>query len=77
MKNYSVKNFDGVKEQDEKKQKVGQSTSSAHLRGKQSVKQNKDKSHGEEAPKENFVHVRAGRGQATNSHSLAERVPPS
>ncbi|XP_057949473.1 transcription factor bHLH74-like isoform X2 [Malania oleifera] len=27
-----------------------------------------------EAPKEDFIHVRAKRGQATNSHSIAERV---
>ncbi|PKA52990.1 Transcription factor bHLH49 [Apostasia shenzhenica] len=27
-----------------------------------------------EAPKEDYIHVRARRGQATNSHSLAERV---
>lgn len=27
-----------------------------------------------EAPKEDYIHVRAKRGQATNSHSLAERV---
>lgn len=26
-------------------------------------------------PKENYIHVRARRGRATNSHSLAERVP--
>ncbi|KAI3896690.1 hypothetical protein MKW92_009087 [Papaver armeniacum] len=34
----------------------------------------KDNSQNEEAPKEDYVHVRARRGQATNSHSLAERV---
>ena len=28
----------------------------------------------DEAPKEDYIHVRARRGQATNSHSLAERV---
>nr|KYP70374.1 Transcription factor bHLH74 [Cajanus cajan] len=27
-----------------------------------------------EVPKENFIHVRARRGQATNTHSLAERI---
>ncbi|CAH8340152.1 unnamed protein product [Eruca vesicaria subsp. sativa] len=38
--------------------------------------QNKDKesSQSEEAPKQNYIHMRARRGQATNSHSLAERV---
>ncbi|CAA6670677.1 unnamed protein product [Spirodela intermedia] len=29
---------------------------------------------GGEAPKEDYIHVRARRGQATNSHSLAERL---
>lgn len=27
-----------------------------------------------DAPKQDFIHVRARRGQATDSHSLAERV---
>ena len=36
--------------------------------------QNKESSQSEEAPKENYIHMRARRGQATNSHSLAERV---
>lgn len=35
---------------------------------------NKESSQSEEAPKENYIHMRARRGQATNSHSLAERV---
>ncbi|XP_023524227.1 transcription factor bHLH74-like isoform X2 [Cucurbita pepo subsp. pepo] len=40
-----------------------------------SGKQAKEKSSNSgEAPKENYIHVRARRGQATNSHSLAERV---
>ncbi|CAN6450159.1 unnamed protein product [Victoria cruziana] len=42
--------------------------------GKLAVKQSKDHSQNGDAPKEDFVHVRARRGQATNSHSLAERV---
>ena len=58
-----------MKEQDGKKQKFEQN-SSADLRGKQA----KEDSQSGEAPKENFIHVRARRGQATNSHSLAERV---
>ncbi|CAH9053583.1 unnamed protein product [Cuscuta europaea] len=40
--------------------------------GKQVIKDNNSSSG--EPPKENYVHVRAKRGQATNSHSLAERV---
>ncbi|GER37480.1 basic helix-loop-helix (bHLH) DNA-bindingsuperfamily protein [Striga asiatica] len=38
---------------------------------KQKLEQN---STGAEPPKENYIHKRAKRGQATNSHSLAERV---
>lgn len=46
-----------------------------NFRGKATGKQTKDKSNNSgEAPKENYIHVRARRGQATNSHSLAERV---
>ncbi|XP_028806918.1 transcription factor bHLH74 isoform X2 [Neltuma alba] len=74
MMDSSGKSSDGAKEQDEKKQKVEQNNTSADLRGKQSSKQAKDNSQSGEAPKENFIHVRARRGQATNSHSLAERV---
>lgn len=32
--------------------------------------------HHEEVPKTDYIHVRARRGQATDSHSLAERVLP-
>ncbi|KAF0904132.1 hypothetical protein E2562_032405 [Oryza meyeriana var. granulata] len=39
--------------------------------GKSSRKQAKDNAG---SPKEEYIHVRARRGQATNSHSLAERV---
>ncbi|KAK2452667.1 transcription factor bHLH49 [Trifolium repens] len=53
---------DGSKET-EKKPKV-----------EQSGKQTKDNSPSGDASKDNFIHVRARRGQATNSHSLAERV---
>ncbi|EYU36399.1 hypothetical protein ABFS82_14G264400 [Erythranthe guttata] len=41
---------------------------------KQGVKQAKDGSNGAEPSKEDYILVRAKRGQATNSHSLAERV---
>ncbi|KAL0396875.1 UNVERIFIED_CONTAM: Transcription factor [Sesamum calycinum] len=37
-------------------------------------KQGKQSSQGSDPPKEEYIHVRARRGQATNSHSLAERV---
>ncbi|OWM80626.1 transcription factor bHLH74 [Punica granatum] len=60
---------DVQKDQNEKKQKIEQ-TESANSRGKQT----KDDSNSQEPPKENYIHVRARRGQATNSHSLAERV---
>ncbi|XP_024977096.1 transcription factor bHLH74 [Cynara cardunculus var. scolymus] len=55
---------ENVNGQDEKKQKT-------HSRGKQIGKQAKDNS---DSGKEDYIHVRAKRGQATNSHSLAERV---
>uniref|UniRef100_A0A6M2ESN0 BHLH domain-containing protein n=1 Tax=Populus davidiana TaxID=266767 RepID=A0A6M2ESN0_9ROSI len=41
---------------------------------KASGKQGKQGSQGSDQPKEEYIHVRARRGQATNSHSLAERV---
>ncbi|XP_058218435.1 transcription factor bHLH74-like [Rhododendron vialii] len=63
----------GDSSQEEKKQK-SEHNPSANSRGKQTGKQAKDKSDSGEAPKENYIHVRAKRGQATNSHSLAERV---
>ncbi|XP_021977672.1 transcription factor bHLH74 isoform X2 [Helianthus annuus] len=58
---------DTTSEKDEKKQRVDS-------RGKQMGIQVKDSSDSGGAPKENYIHVRAKRGQATNSHSLAERV---
>ncbi|CAN4092198.1 unnamed protein product [Withania somnifera] len=64
---------DCSKEQDGKRRKIDQNVSS-NLRSKQAGKQVKDDSDGGEPPKDNYVHVRAKRGQATNSHSLAERV---
>ncbi|XP_047307443.1 transcription factor bHLH74-like [Impatiens glandulifera] len=48
-----------------------------NLRGKQQMSKQAEETPnngGEEAPKETYSHVRARRGQATNSHSLAERV---
>ncbi|EEF52234.1 transcription factor bHLH74 isoform X2 [Ricinus communis] len=72
-KDPSGNSSDIPKEQDEKKSRTEQNTA-ANLRGKQAAKQAKENSHSGEAPKENYIHVRARRGQATNSHSLAERV---
>ncbi|KAI4337088.1 hypothetical protein L6164_015542 [Bauhinia variegata] len=72
-KDSSGKISEVVKEKDEKKPKI-EENSSAGLRSKQSGKQAKDNTQSGEATKENFIHVRARRGQATNSHSLAERV---
>ena len=74
VKDSPGKASDGSKEH-EKRPKVEQNNG-ADVRGKQSVKQAKDNNNSQsgEAPKENFIHVRARRGQATNSHSLAERV---
>lgn len=62
-----------MKDHDDKKPKIEENRS-GNIRNKQTGKQYKESSHSEEAPKENYIHVRARRGQATNSHSLAERV---
>ncbi|KAI3746312.1 hypothetical protein L6452_08740 [Arctium lappa] len=51
--------------QDEKKQKT-------NTRGKQIRKQTKDNT--SDSGKEDYIHVRAQRVQATNSHNLAERI---
>ncbi|XP_073304809.1 transcription factor bHLH74 isoform X2 [Primulina huaijiensis] len=60
-------------EHDEMNQKVDQNCST-NLRGKQGVDQAKNNAVGAEPSKENYLHMRAKRGQATSSHSLAERV---
>ena len=49
------------------KGKKSSTVSNARTSGK-NVKDSAD------GPKEDYIHVRARRGQATNSHSLAERV---
>lgn len=41
---------------------------------KPSGKHGKQSSQASDSQKEDYIHVRARRGQATNSHSLAERV---
>ncbi|GAB4828997.1 hypothetical protein Ancab_018654 [Ancistrocladus abbreviatus] len=46
----------------------------ASTNNKTAVKQGKQTSEASDLPKEEYIHVRARRGQATNSHSLAERV---
>ncbi|CAO2817731.1 unnamed protein product [Amaranthus hypochondriacus] len=63
----------GQKEQDDRKKKNDQNDA-GNASSKQAGKQVKEDSQGEESPKQNYIHVRARRGQATNSHSLAERV---
>ena len=72
-KDLTAENSDaGKDEQDERKPKTEENTSGG---GKQTGKQAKDSSNSGETPnKDNYIHVRARRGQATNSHSLAERV---
>ncbi|KAK6938543.1 Myc-type, basic helix-loop-helix (bHLH) domain [Dillenia turbinata] len=59
-------------EKDEKKQKFEQDMV-PNVRRK-TGKNAKETSNTGEPSKENYIHVRARRGQATNSHSLAERV---
>ncbi|XP_068654946.1 transcription factor bHLH49-like isoform X2 [Aristolochia californica] len=60
------------KDEDDKKQKTEQSPGANSQ--KPCIKQAKECSQNGDAPKEDYIHVRARRGQATNSHSLAERV---
>nr|XP_043607873.1 transcription factor BHLH094-like [Erigeron canadensis] len=67
---------ENVNGQNEKKQKtehglINSNSKGKQIGGKQAVKDNSDSGG---APKEDYIHVRAKRGQATNSHSLAERV---
>ncbi|XP_038716266.1 transcription factor bHLH74-like isoform X1 [Tripterygium wilfordii] len=69
----SAESSDVQKEQDEKKPKFERHTGT-NSHGKQASKQAKENSNSGEAPKDDYIHVRARRGQATNSHSLAERV---
>ncbi|CBI41042.3 unnamed protein product, partial [Vitis vinifera] len=59
--------------QDERKQKAEQKIVANNC-GKLIGAEVKMSSQTGEAPKEDYIHVRAKRGQATNSHSLAERV---
>ncbi|KAJ4961860.1 hypothetical protein NE237_021770 [Protea cynaroides] len=64
---------EAAKENTDTKQKGDQNPVSTTT--KPSVKHGKDSSNSQAADwKEDFIHVRARRGQATNSHSLAERV---
>ncbi|XP_068655729.1 transcription factor bHLH49-like [Aristolochia californica] len=71
VKDVTCASNEAEKDQDDKKQITEQSpgVNSQKTCGKQAeCSQNGD------APKEDYIHVRARRGQATNSHSLAERV---
>lgn len=60
-----------VKDQAEIKLKGDQNPASTSKPGGKHCQQG---SQGSDLPKEGYIHVRARRGQATNSHSLAERV---
>lgn len=61
-----------VKENVETKEKGEQNVTSVMTTT--SKKHSKDSYQNSDAPKQDYIHVRARRGQATNSHSLAERV---
>lgn len=63
--------IEGAKDNPENQQKGDQQPSSTI---KASGKNAKQGSQNSDPPKEEYIHVRARRGQATNSHSLAERV---
>ncbi|GMI87542.1 CIB1 Like protein 1 [Hibiscus trionum] len=63
---------EAAKDGAEKQQKGHQNQSAAM--NKTTTKLGKQGSQASDPPKEEYIHVRARRGQATNSHSLAERV---
>ncbi|KAL6529269.1 hypothetical protein OROGR_014892 [Orobanche gracilis] len=63
--------IDTIKGNAEIQQTVDQKDTPTSKNGAKNVKQG---SQGSDAPKEEYIHIRARRGQATNSHSLAERV---
>ncbi|KAE8654698.1 Transcription factor bHLH63 [Hibiscus syriacus] len=63
---------EAAKDGAENKQKGDQNQST--VMNKATTKQGKQGSQAFDPPKEEYIHVRARRGQATNSHSLAERV---
>ncbi|KAJ7541065.1 hypothetical protein O6H91_10G044000 [Diphasiastrum complanatum] len=72
MKIKGQKSSESIKEAEETNKKAephssGNSADSGHMHAKESPKL-------PEPPKQDYIHVRARRGQATDSHSLAERV---
>ncbi|KAJ4895548.1 Transcription factor bHLH74 [Raphanus sativus] len=70
----SQRNKKAVEEYREDPQRGSDQSQTKHKDGQSKETMNKESSQSEEAPKENYIHMRARRGQATNSHSLAERV---
>ncbi|KAJ8529161.1 hypothetical protein K7X08_035996 [Anisodus acutangulus] len=60
-------------EQEQTETQKGEDSLSSPAR-KHGGKNSKQRSQSSDPPKEEYIHVRARRGQATNSHSLAERV---
>lgn len=64
---------ESVGRQDERKQKAEQKIVANNCRQLIDEEVKVSSQHGD-APKEDYIHVRTKRGQATNSHSLAERV---
>ncbi|CAE5957064.1 unnamed protein product [Arabidopsis arenosa] len=67
-------NKKAVEEFQEDPQRGSDQSQKKHKNDQSKETVNKESSQSEEAPKENYIHMRARRGQATNSHSLAERV---
>ncbi|ESQ35848.1 hypothetical protein EUTSA_v10008002mg [Eutrema salsugineum] len=70
----SQRNKKAVEEFQEDPQRGSDQSQKKHKNDQSKETMNKESSQSEEAPKENYIHMRARRGQATNSHSLAERV---
>ncbi|MFS7959816.1 putative transcription factor bHLH family [Helianthus anomalus] len=65
---------EATKNNSEVQQKGDNTNNPNQVANKSSGRHGKQVSQSSDAPKEEYIHVRARRGQATNSHSLAERV---
>ncbi|KAI7742763.1 hypothetical protein M8C21_021136 [Ambrosia artemisiifolia] len=65
---------EATKNNNEVQQKGDNNNNAPNSVANKSSGKHKQVSQSSDAPKEEYIHVRARRGQATNSHSLAERV---
>lgn len=70
----SKRSKDGDRVPDKEEQRAKSEWSGSENSGFSNSPASKDCSKEKEQPKLDYIHVRARRGQATDSHSLAERV---